>query len=105
MRAVLYVLLALDCIQVAAAAAAFARARQSSRAGAPSHARYSFAHGLLLLGGSVVLALPVVLGLAHVLSATAAVVAALVLEALALVASREAVRRLEAAHQARRPAF
>lgn len=105
MRAVLYVLLALNCIQLAAAAGAFVRGRRSSRAGAPSLARYSFAHGLLLLGGAVVLALPVVLGLMHVISATAAVVAALVLEAVALVVSREAVRRFEAAHQSRRPAF
>jgi hypothetical protein len=46
-----------------------------------------------------------VLGLAHVISATAALVIALVLEAVALLVSRWTVRRLEAAHQARRPAF
>jgi hypothetical protein len=59
----------------------------------------------LLLAGAVVLAVPVVLGLAHVISATAALVIALVLEAVALLVSRWTVRRLEAAHQARRPAF
>lgn len=105
MRAVLYVLLALDCVQLATALAAFGRGRQSSRAGAPSHARYSFAHGLLLLGGAIVLALPVVLGLAHVISATVAVAVALGLEAVALIVSRLTLRRLEAAHQSRRPAF
>jgi len=105
MRAVLYVLLAADCLQVAGALAAFARGRRSARAGAPSHAHYSLAHGVLLLAGAVVLAVPVVLGLAHVISATAALVIALVLEAVALLVSRWTVRRLEAAHQARRPAF
>jgi hypothetical protein len=59
----------------------------------------------LLLTGAGVLAVPVVLGLVHVISATAAVVTALVLEAVALVISRWTVRRLEAAHQARRPAY
>jgi uncharacterized membrane protein len=105
MRALLFVLLAADCLQVAGAIAAFIRGRRSARAGAPSHARYSVAHGLLLLTGAGVLAVPVVLGLVHVISATAAVVTALVLEAVALVISRWTVRRLEAAHQARRPAY
>jgi hypothetical protein len=105
MRDALYVLLAADCLQVAGALAAFIRGRRSTRAGAPSHARYSRAHGLLLLVGAVVLAVPVVLGLTHVISSTAAFVAALVLEAVALVVSRRAVSRLEDAHQARRPAY
>jgi hypothetical protein len=104
-RAILYVLLATDCLQVAGALAAFARGGRSSRADAPSHARYSFAHGLLLLGGAVVLAVPVVLGLTHVISATAAVIVALVLEGVGLCGSRWTVKRLEAAHQSRRPAF
>jgi VIT1/CCC1 family predicted Fe2+/Mn2+ transporter len=97
------VLLALDCLQIGLAVAAFVRGRRSAQTGAPSHARYSFAHGLLLLGGAVVLAVPVVLGLAGVISTTLAVVVALVLEAVAAVVSRRTVRRLEAAHQARRP--
>jgi len=103
--ALLYVLLAADCLQVAGALAAFVRARRSAQAGAPSHTRCSRAHGLLLLAGAVVLAVPVVLGLAHVISSTAAFVAALVLEAVALLVSRRTVRRLDDAHQARRPAY
>jgi uncharacterized membrane protein len=103
MRVTLYGLLAIDCVQVAVALAAFGRGRRSSRASAPSHARYSFAHGLLLLGGAVALALPVLLGLLNVISATAAVVVALVLEAIAVPVSRSTVMRFEAAHQARRP--
>jgi len=103
MRAILWMLLALDCLQVAFAVAAFVRGRRDARAGAPSHARYSYGHGLLLLGGALVLAVPVVLGLANVISATAAVVAAVVLEVVAAVVARPVVRRLEAAHLARRP--
>jgi hypothetical protein len=102
-RVVLFVLLVVDCVQVAVAIAALVRARRSARAGAPSHARYSLGHGLVLLAGALVLAVPVVLGLAGVISATAAVVAALVLEALALLVSRPTVKRLEAEHLARRP--
>jgi hypothetical protein len=103
MRVTLYGLLAIDCLQVAVALAVFGRGRRSARRGAPSHARYSFAHGVLLLGGALALALPVVLGLLDVVSATAAVIAAVGLEAVALPASRATVKRLEAAHQARRP--
>jgi hypothetical protein len=103
MRAILYALLAVDCAQIVIAVAAFVRGRRSSQAGAPSHARYSFAHGLLLLGGAVLLALPVVLGLADVISATVAVGVALGLEVVAFGVSRRTVSRLEAAHQARRP--
>jgi hypothetical protein len=102
-RFVLYGLLAVDLVQVGFGVAALVRARRSSRAGAPSHARYSLGHGLLLLGGALVLAVPVVLGLAGVISETAAVVAALVLEAVAFLLSRPALRRLEAQHLARRP--
>jgi hypothetical protein len=50
-----------------------------------------------------VLVLPVVLALSNVISTTAAVISALVLEAVALLVSRPAVKRLEAAHLARRP--
>jgi hypothetical protein len=103
MRFILYVLLAVDCLQVAVAVAAFMRGLRSSRAGASSHARYSFAHGLLLLAGALLLAVPVVLGLLNVISATVAVISALVLEAIAFLVSRPTVKRFEAAHQARRP--
>jgi hypothetical protein len=102
-RVILYGLLAIDCLQVAVGLAAFVRGRRSAQRGAPSHARYSFAHGRLLLAGAVVLGLPLVLGLLDVISATAAVIAAVGLEAVALLVSRQTVKRLEAAHQARRP--
>lgn len=105
MRVALYLLLAADCLQLAGAVAAVVRGRRSSRAGAPSLARYSFAHAWLLLGGAAVLAVPIVLGLANVISNDAAVGIALGLEATAFLVSRWAVRRLEAAHQSRRPAF
>jgi hypothetical protein len=103
-RTILYVLLAVDVVQLGFALAAFVRGLRSSRAGAPSHARYSFQHGLLLLVGAAVLAVPVILGLTGVIDETAAVVAALVLEVVAFVVSRPAAKRFEAAHLARRPA-
>lgn len=105
MRDVLYPLLAVDFLQAVFALRAFQRARAGRRAGAPSYARYSFGRGLLALMGALVLAVPVVLGLASVLSAVAALVLALVLEACALPVARSALKRLEAAHQARRPAI
>jgi len=103
MRVILYVLVGVDCLQAAVAFAAFARGRRSSQAGAPSHARYSFAHGLVLLVGALGLALPAALGLLHVISATLAVIIALALEAVALLVSPRTVKHLEAAHHARRP--
>jgi hypothetical protein len=103
MEPLLYALLAVDCVQLVAALVAFLRGARSSRAGAPSRARYSRLHGVVLLVGALLLALPVALGLAGVISHLAAVVTALVLEAAAFVLSRQVVKRLEAAHLARRP--
>jgi membrane protein implicated in regulation of membrane protease activity len=58
---------------------------------------------VLLVVGALLLAVPVFLGLYGAISTSAAVFAALSLELLAFVVSRPAVRRLDDAHQARRP--
>jgi hypothetical protein len=103
-RDVLYALLGVDGLQVVVAVAAFQRGRGSLRAGASSHARYSFRHGLLLLVGAVILAVPVALGLSGAISAAVALIVALVLEAAVLPVARAVVKRLEAAQLACRPA-
>lgn len=103
MRLILYVLLLVDGVQVATAFAALRRSWLSSRAAAPSLARYSLAHAMLMIGGASVLALPVLLGLFTVISSTAALIIALVLEVVGLLVSRPSIKRLDAAHQARRP--
>lgn len=96
-------MLGIDCVQLAAGLLAFRRAHGSSRAGAPSLARYARWHGALLAGGAVLLAVPVLLGLTRVISADTALIAALALEVPALLFARSALKSLEAAHQARRP--
>jgi hypothetical protein len=98
----LWLLLALDCVQLLVAAAALARGRKSLRAGAPSHARYAYAHAALLAGGSLFLAVPIVLGLTDVLSDEVAIYLALALELLTVFPARIALSRFEAAHYARR---
>jgi hypothetical protein len=102
-RTLLFVFLGVDCLQVAAGFAAFERARRSIARGAPSHGRYSFSHGALLLTGALVLLVPVVLGLARVIASDVALYVALGLEVCAFVVSRPVVRRFEAAHLQRRP--
>lgn len=97
-------LLALDCVQIGFGLWAVVRSRRDLAAGAPSHARYSLSHGLILLAGALLLAVPVILGLAATISADTAVYVAVALEVVAFLASRPAVKRLEAAHLARRPA-
>ena len=104
MRSILFLLLALDCIQIGFGLWAVGRSRRSLAAGAPSHARYSLSHGLILLAGALLLALPVMLGLAGTISTHTAVYIAVALEIVAFLVSRPAVKRLEAAHLARRPA-
>ncbi len=104
MRVILVLLLVVDCVQIGFGLAALVRSRRDLAARAPSHARFSLSHGLILLAGAVLLAVPVILGLAGTISADAAVYAAIALEVVAFLASRPAVKRLEAAHLARRPA-
>ena len=96
-------LLSLDLLQIVVALLAFARSRRSYRAGAPSHARYAFEHGLLLLSGGAVLLVPIVLGLTDAISESAAAYAAVALEVVAFPAARVVLHRSEAAHLARRP--
>jgi hypothetical protein len=104
LHTLLLVLLALDALQLLVAAAALVRGRRSLRAGAPSHARYSFLHAALLAAGSLVLAVPLLLGLGDVLSDDVAVYLALALELAAFPLARAVLGRLEAAHFERRPA-
>jgi hypothetical protein len=100
----LLVLLGFDCGQLAVALAALVRGRRSHRAGAASHARYAFSHAALLAVGSVVLAVPILLGLADALDEDVAVYAAIALEVAVFPLARTALGRFEAAHFARRPA-
>jgi hypothetical protein len=104
LHTLLLVLLGLDGLQLLIAATALVRGRRSLRAGAPSHARYSFLHAALLAGGSVVLAVPLVLGLADVLADDVAVYTALGLELVVFPLARGVLGRLESAHYQRRPA-
>jgi hypothetical protein len=103
-QAFLWLLLALDCGQLAFALAAAARGRRSYRAGAPSHARYSYQHAALLAAGSVILAVPIVLGLVGTIGDRAAVFTALVLELAVFPLAWKALGRFDTEHQARRPA-
>lgn len=96
-------LLALDGLQIVIAFLALARSRRSRSAGAPSLARYALEHALLLLGGSIVLLVPIVLGLTDTISEAAALYAAVALEFVAFPVARAMLRRSEAAHLARRP--
>jgi hypothetical protein len=100
----LLALLAFDGGQFLVATAALVRGRRSHRAGAPSHARYSYSHAGLLAAGSVVLALPLLLGLANVVADDVAVYTAIALEVAVFPLARTALARFEAAHYARRPA-
>jgi hypothetical protein len=104
MPALLLALLALDCLQLLVGVLAIVRSNKSRRAGAPSHARYSLEHGLLLLGGGFVLLVPIVLGLTGVIGKASALYAAIALEIVALPVAQMALRRFETAHLARRPA-
>ena len=104
MQAFLWLLLALDCGQLGFALAAAVRGWRSDRAGAPSHARYSYRHSALLAAGSVILAVPIVLGLAGAVEERAAVYAAIVLELVAFPVAWTALGRFDREHRARRPA-
>jgi hypothetical protein len=103
-HALLLLLLGLGVGQLLVALVAIARGRRSHRAGAVSLARYSFAHAALLAAGSVVLAVPIVLGLTDVIAEDVAIYSAVGLEIVVLPFARMALDRFEAAHHARRPA-
>ena len=66
-----------------------------------SLARYSLGHAALLALGAAALAIPVVLGLTDVIDETVAVIAAIVLEVLALPFARSTLAGLERAHRGR----
>jgi hypothetical protein len=104
MHRLLLGLLVLDCLQIVAGLVALLRSRRSRLAGAPSHARYALEHAALLLGGAIVLLVPIVLGLADVVAESIAFYIAVALEIIALPLARMHLRRSEAAHLARRPA-
>ena len=104
LHALLLLLLGLDVAQLVVALVAIARGRRSHRAGAPSHARYSYSHAGLLAAGSVVLAVPIVLGLADVVAEDVALYSAVGLEIVAFPLARTALDRFEAAHHSQRPA-
>jgi hypothetical protein len=101
-QAFLWFLLALDCVQLIFALAALARGRRSGRAGATSHARYSYQHSALLAAGSLILAVPIVLGLSGAVGERAAVSTALALELVVFPLAWKALGRFDTAHQARR---
>lgn len=61
MHRLLLGLLVLDCLQILVGLVALLRSRRSRLAGAPSHARYALEHAALLLGGAIVLLVPVVM--------------------------------------------
>jgi len=103
-HALLLLLLGLGVAQLLVALVAIARGRRSHRAGAASHARYSYSHAGLLAAGSVVLAVPIVLGLADVVAEDVAIYSAVGLEIVVFPLARTALDRFEAAHHARRPA-
>ena len=103
MHRLLLGLLVLGCLQILVGLIARQRSRRSRLNGAPSHARYAREHAALLLGGAVVLMVPIALGLADVVAELTAVYATLALEVIALPLARMQLRRSEAAHLARRP--
>jgi hypothetical protein len=110
-RQLLWVLLVIDVLQLLVALAALANgAIRSRRARAApegerdlhaSLARYSLGHAALLSLGAAALAVPVVLGLTHVIDETIAVIVAVVLEVLALPLGRATLAGLERAHRGR----
>jgi hypothetical protein len=110
-RELLWVLLAVDVLQLIVALAAVAngliRARRArvgqedERQAHASLARYSFSHAALLALGAAALAIPVVLGLTGVIDETVAVAVAVALELLALPFARGTLAGLERAHRGR----
>ena len=87
-------LLVLDGAQLAVALAAGAHARRHRRRDEHALARYSRDHGLLLAAGALLLAVPLVLGLAEVISPRTAVWIVIAAEAAGVVAARALLDRL-----------
>jgi len=98
-HALLVVLLALDGVQAAVALIAVAHGRVRKRRDDHELARYSFRHAGLLLAGALVLAVPLVLGLAGVVSGRTALWITVGAEIVGVVVARAVLERLHrAAH-------
>jgi hypothetical protein len=97
MHTLLVVLLVLDGAQAVVAGAAFVHGRARRARGEHGLAAYSFRHAGLLLVGAFVLGVPLVLGLAGVLSTRTAVWVVVGAEAVGVVAARVVLERLHAA--------
>lgn len=90
----LLVALALDALQLAAALAAVAQGRRRRAREEHLLADYSFRHAGLLAVGAIVLAVPLVLGLADVIADENAIVIAVLLELAAVAVARPVLVRL-----------
>jgi hypothetical protein len=91
--------LVLNGLQLAAALAAVAHGRRRRAREEHRLAAYSFRHAALLAVGAIVLAVPLVLGLADVLADANALLVAVLVELAAVAAARPVLVRLHrAAH-------
>jgi hypothetical protein len=91
----LVALLVLDGVQLAAALVAWVHAGRRRRAEESVLARYSRDHGLLLAAGAVLLAVPLLLGLADVISPRTAVWIVVLAEVAGAVAARFLLDRFD----------
>ena len=109
MRSFLVALLALDIAQVGVGllaattgcrriGAARIATEVEARVFHHSHARFGLAHAGLLSAGSLVLGIPIVLGLTHAIGYHAAVYSAVALELVGFVVARAALGRFEREH-------
>jgi hypothetical protein len=96
---VLVILLALDGLQLAAAGAAILQGSRRRGRGEDALARYSFGHARVLAGGAIVLAVPMILGLADVVTPMTAIWIVIGAEIVGVAVGRVLVERLHrAAH-------
>jgi hypothetical protein len=96
---VLVILVALDGLQLAAAVAALVQGSRRRRRGEDALSRYSHGHARVLAAGALLLAVPMALGLADVVSPRTAIWIVIVAEIVAITAARVLVERLHrAAH-------
>jgi hypothetical protein len=89
--------LVLDALQLAAALVAVAQGRRRRARGEHLLADYSFRHAGLLAAGAIVLAVPLVLGLAGVIADANAILLAVLFELVAVVVARPVLVRLHRA--------
>jgi hypothetical protein len=98
-RAFLVALLGLDCLQLGVSLLAVAHGRRRRLRDEHQLARYSFGHARLLAAGAVVLALPLVLGLARVIGSWTALWVVVSVEVLVAVAASGLLGRMHRAAQ------